>query len=135
MSTSPLFNMVPLAASLAIFDEVGMPALRERSIRLTGYLAGLLADLGVEVITPADPDARGAQLSPASRTRTAVLRAIEGRGVIADFRAPDIIRLAPIPLYSSFHDLWRLGEVLREVGCRVESRRALTGRSPSRWGR
>ena len=116
MSTSPLFNMVPLAASLAIFDEVGMPALRERSVRLTDYLAGLLADLGVEVITPADPEARGAQLSTRFADATAVLRAIEGRGVMADFRAPDIIRLAPISLYSSYHELWRLGEILREVG-------------------
>jgi kynureninase len=116
MSTSPLFNMVPLAASLAIFDEVGMPALRERSVRLTGYLAGLLAGLGIEVITPTDPEARGAQLSLRFPDATAVLKTIEGRGVIADFRAPDIIRLAPIPLYSSFHELWRLGEILREVG-------------------
>ena len=63
VSTAPLFNMVPLAASLAIFDEVGMPALRERSIRLTGYLDGLLRGRGIEVLTPTDPEARGAQLS------------------------------------------------------------------------
>jgi kynureninase len=115
MSTAPLFNMVPLAASLAIFDEVGMSALRERSIRLTGYLEDLLTRLGVEVITPADPESRGAQLSTRWPDATAVLTAIERRGVMADFRAPDIIRLAPVPLYSSFHELWRLGEILREV--------------------
>jgi kynureninase len=116
MSTSPLFNMVPLAASLAIFDEVGMPALRERSIRLTGYLEAIVAGLDIEVITPSDPEARGAQLSTRFADATDVLHAVEGRGVMADFRAPDIIRLAPIPLYSSFHELWRLGEILREVG-------------------
>jgi kynureninase len=115
MSTSPLFNMVPLAASLAIFDEVGMPALRERSIRLTGYLAGLLNAIGVEVLTPADPDARGAQLSLRFQDAPAVLDELTRRGVIADFRAPDIIRVAPIPLYNSFHELWRLGELLRDV--------------------
>ncbi len=113
MSTSPLFNMVPLAASLAIFDEVGMPALRERSIRLTAYLEELLDELGIEVITPRDPQARGAQLSCRFPDAPAVLAAIEARGVFADFRAPDIIRLAPMPLYNSFRDLWRLGEVLR----------------------
>ena len=115
MSTSPLFNMVPLAVSLAIFDEVGMPALRERSIRLTSYLEDLLAGLGIEVITPRDPDARGAQLSLRFPDATAVLEALEGRGVIADLRAPDIIRMAPIPLYGSFHELWRLGEILRLI--------------------
>jgi len=115
MSTSPLFNMVALSASLAIFDEVGMPALRERSVRLTADLAARLADLGIAVITPADPEARGAQLSCRFADARAVLAAIEARGVMADFRAPDIIRFAPVPLYASFHDLWRLGEVLRAV--------------------
>ena len=115
MSTSPLFNMVPLAASLAIFDEVGMPALRERSIRLTGYLETRLRDQGIEILTPTDPEARGAQLSLRFPNATAVLEGLEARGVIADYRAPDIIRVAPIPLYSSFHELWRLTEAIREV--------------------
>jgi kynureninase len=115
MSTSPLFNMVSLSVSLAIFDEVGMAALRERSIQLTGYLADRLQELKVEVVTPADPQARGAQLSLRFPNATAVLDALNARGVIADFRAPDIIRVAPIPLYTSFHDLWRLAAILREV--------------------
>ena len=114
MSTSPLFNMLALEASLAIFDEVGMPALRERSIRLTGYLAAIVEDLGIEGLTPADHASRGAQLSLRFPDATAVLARMERRGVIADFRAPDIIRLAPIPLYNSFHELWRLGQILRE---------------------
>jgi len=115
MSTAPLFNIVPLAASLAIFDEVGMPALRERSVRLSGYLAEIVEDLGIEVLTPLDPASRGAQLSLRFVDATAILAEIERRGVIADFRAPDIIRLAPIPLYNSFHELWRLGQILRGV--------------------
>lgn len=112
MSTSPLFNMVPLAVSLAIFDEVGMARLRDRSRRLTDDLAGRVAALGIPVLTPADPDARGAQLSLRFRDAPAVLRTLEARGVIADFRAPDIIRVAPIPLYNSFHDIWQLTEIL-----------------------
>ena len=115
MSTSPLFNMVALAASLAIFDEVGMAALRERSVRLTRYLAERLAGLEIEVVTPADPEARGAQLSLRFPNAPAVLEELTHRGVIADFRAPDIIRVAPIPLYTSFHELWRLAGILREV--------------------
>lgn len=115
MSTSPLFNMVPLAASLAIFDEVGMATLRERSVRLTRYLAERLAGLEIEVVTPADPETRGAQLSLRFPNAPAVLEELTHRGVIADFRAPDIIRVAPIPLYTSFRELWQVAGILREV--------------------
>jgi len=115
MSTGPLFNSIALAASLAIFDEVGMAALRERSVRLTASLEEVLDEAGVEVISPRDPEARGAQLSARFPDAQATLAAIEARCVIADYRAPDIIRFAPIPLYSSFHDLWRLGEVFRAI--------------------
>jgi kynureninase len=113
VSTAPLFNMVPLAASLAIFDEVGLPALRERSVRLTGYLEGLLREQGVEILTPTDPEARGAQLSLRFPDAPAVLENLNRSGVIADFRAPDIIRVAPTPLYNGFHDAWRLAQILR----------------------
>jgi kynureninase len=115
MSTSPLFNMAPLAASLAIFDEVGMRALRERSVRLTGFLETLLREQDVDILTPAEPDARGAQLSLRFPNALAVLEDLGGRGVIADYRAPDIIRVAPTPLYTSFHELWRVGEILRDL--------------------
>jgi kynureninase len=115
MSTSPLFNMVPLAVSLAIFDEVGMAALRERSERLTADLAARVAALGIGMLTPVDPAARGSQLSLRFADAPRVLDALAVRGVIADYRAPDIIRVAPIPLYGSFHDNWALATTLREV--------------------
>jgi kynureninase len=114
-STNPVLAMTPLAVSLGIFDEVGMPALRERSIRLTGYLAGLLAARGIENLTPDDPAARGAQLSLRFADATAMLERLAARGVIADYRAPDIIRVAPIPLYNTFHECWRLATILSEV--------------------
>ena len=113
-STPSVLALAPLAASLAIFDEVGMAALRRRSIALTGYLAGLLGDLPVEVLTPADPAARGAQLSLRFEAAEAVLARLAARGVVADFRAPDIIRVAPVPLYNTYHECWRLAELLRE---------------------
>jgi len=115
LSTSPILALVPLAASLAIFDEVGMPALRARSVALTGYLEGLLDDLPTEIVTPRDPAARGAQLSlrfPAAET---MLERLATRGVVADFRAPDIIRVAPVPLYNTYHEAWRLAAILREA--------------------
>jgi kynureninase len=117
-STASILAMAPLAASLAIFDSIGMPALRSRSIALTGYLADLLDGLDVEVITPRDPGARGAQLSlrfeSAERAET-VLAGLAARGVVSDFRAPDLIRLAPMPLYTSYHDAWAATERLREA--------------------
>ncbi len=117
-STNSVLALAPLAASLAIFDEVGMPALRGRSVALTGYLARLLEHLPVEVITPADPAARGAQLSLLVENAEAVLAGLAARGVVADFRAPDIIRVAPVPLYNTYHDAWRLVE---RLGAAIEA--------------
>jgi kynureninase len=114
LSTSPILALVPLVASLAIFDEVGMPALRARSVALTGYLERLTDPLPVEIITPREPSARGAQLSLRFPVARSMLATLAERGVIADFRAPDIIRVAPIPLYTTYHEIWRFVQILRE---------------------
>lgn len=114
-STPPVVALAPLAASLAIFDEVGVPALRRRSIGLTGYLANLLNGLAIDVITPSEATARGAQLSLRFDGAETVLRALATRGVVADYRAPDIIRVAPIPLYNTYDEVWRFTQLLREV--------------------
>ena len=92
-----------------------MPALRARSVALTGYLADLLAELGLDVITPADPAARGAQLSLRFDDAEGVLARLAARGVVADYRAPDIIRVAPVPLYNSYREAWRLASLLAEL--------------------
>jgi kynureninase len=114
-STPSPIQLAPLAASLAIFDEVGMPALRAKSIALTGYLATLLAGLGVEVITQTEAAGRGAQLSIRFDDAEAVLAGLAARGIVADFRAPNIIRVAPIPLYNTFHEVWRFARILGKV--------------------
>jgi kynureninase len=114
-STNPVLSLAPLVSSLAIFDEVGMPALRARSVALTGYLERRLEALGVEIITPREPAARGAQLSlrfPTAAVAEAVLAYLGAHGVIADFRGPDIIRLAPMPLYNTYHDAWEAATIL-----------------------
>ena len=114
VSTPPLLSLAPIAASLAIFDEVGMPALRARSIALTAYLEALL-DARVPdatVVTPRDPASRGAQLSVRLPEAPRRLAALEALDVVADFREPDIIRLAPAPLYNSFEDAWRAADAL-----------------------
>jgi kynureninase len=109
--------MAPVLASLQIFDEVGMHALRERSVRLTGYLESLLDEVGADFITPRDPDRRGAQLSVRIPADAADVSAALRRrhAVVADSRKPDVIRLAPAPLYTTFHDCWRGASALAAV--------------------
>jgi kynureninase len=114
-STTSIIALAPVAASLAIFDEVGMPALRARSIRLTGLLETLLADLPIEIVTPHDLAARGAQLSLRHDDAEALLAGLAGRSVVADYRAPDLIRVAPMPLYTTDDEVRRFATILGEV--------------------
>lgn len=118
ISTAQVFNMVCLKASLAIFDEAGIENIRAKSLSLTAYLEYLLQQLpalGCEVITPADPGARGAQLSLFFRERGREVhdRMIEN-GIIVDYREPGVIRVAPAPLYCSYGDVYRFYEILRD---------------------
>jgi kynureninase len=120
VSTPPVLAFAPLRASLALFDAVGVTALRERSLRLTAYLESLLdvvaAERRVEILTPRDPERRGCQLSLAVSDARALSSRMRGEhGVICDVREPDVIRLAPVPLYSSYHDCWRAATALREL--------------------
>jgi len=114
-STTSIIALAPVAASLAIFDEVGMPPLRARSIALTGHLEACLADVPIEVITPRDPASRGAQLSLRHDDAEALLARLAARGVVADYRAPDLIRVAPIPLYTTVEEIERFVAILREI--------------------
>jgi kynureninase len=115
ISNPPILAMVPLRASLALFDEAGMPALRARSECLTGYLQYLLDQMPAgrfEVITPRDPARRGCQLSILAHDRPRQLqRALEGE-VVCDFREPNVIRVAPVPLYNTFQEVWQFAQVL-----------------------
>lgn len=119
VSTTPTLAVAPLGPSLAILEEAGMDRLRAKSVRLTGYLEGLLDGLSsgpVEIITPRDPAARGAQLSLRFPDRArAILSDLAARGVIADFREPDIIRVAPVPMYTRFEEVRRFAAHLEEV--------------------
>ena len=82
---------------------------------ILGDLAGLLQQRGVEIITPDDPAARGAQLSLRFAAATSMLERLAEHGVVADYRAPDIIRVAPIPLYNTFHECWQLASILSRI--------------------
>jgi kynureninase len=110
VSNPPIFSMAPLRASLAIFDEAGMRALRLKSTKLTGYLQFLLDQLSSKaftVITPNDPNERGCQLSILVHKNPKELFAkLEAAGVKCDFREPNVIRAAPTPLYNTFREIW-----------------------------
>ena len=119
ISNPPIFSMAPLRASLSIFDEVGgMERLRAKSIKLTGYLEFLLMEIGSKkfsVITPGDPNARGCQLSIVAHQHPKELHnELVAAGVKGDFREPNVIRVAPTPLYSTFHEVWRFAQILSE---------------------
>src|SRR5216117_2511600 len=119
ISNPPIFSMAPLRASLAIFDEAGgMERLRAKSIKLTGYLEFLLMEIGSKkfsVITPGDPNARGCQLSIVAHQHPKELHnELVAAGVKGDFREPNVIRVAPTPLYSTFHEVWRFAQILSE---------------------
>jgi kynureninase len=117
LSNPPILAMAPLKESLAVFDRVGMAALREKSVKLTGFLEACLKPLaGVSIVTPAEPAARGCHLSLTfSSDSRRVLGALKKEGVICDFREPDILRAAPVPLYNTFHEAWRFARVLSAV--------------------
>ncbi|WP_346315883.1 kynureninase [Chitinophaga sp. YIM B06452] len=116
ISTAQVFNMVALKASLELFREAGIERLREKSIQLTAYLEFLLGQtqLPFEVITPKDPQQRGAQLSLFfPQNGKAIQTRMMENGIICDYREPGVIRLAPAPLYCSYTDVYRFYEVLQ----------------------
>jgi kynureninase len=119
MSNAPVFNMVAHNASLDIYDKAGMKELRKKSQALTGYMEFLLQQVGhlpFKIITPAEPERRGCQLSLlfAERGRE-VFDALTKNGIVTDWREPNVIRIAPVPLYNTFEDCFRFYEVLKQT--------------------
>ena len=117
ISNPPIFSMTPLRASLAIFDEAGgMEPLRAKSVKLTGYLEFLIEQIGSKkfsIITSPEPNARGAQLSIQSHEHPKQLyQELIAAGVKCDFREPNVIRVAPTPLYNTFQEVWRFAQIL-----------------------
>jgi kynureninase len=129
LSNPSVFDNTSLCSSLEVFSLTTMTALREKSITLTAYLETLLqnlltsgnGDAGFTIITPSDPKQRGAQLSLklGEGLLEGVMKGLESRSVVVDERRPDVIRVAPAPLYNSWEDVWTFvqafGEALREA--------------------
>ncbi|WP_085298805.1 kynureninase [Cognaticolwellia mytili] len=123
LSNAPVMGMAILRASLDIFDEAGIHNLRAKSLKLTSYLEFIFndvvqqfPDIKLEIITPSNPEQRGAQLSiKLIGTDKSFFDQLTKAGVISDFRSPDVIRLAPAPLYNSFEDVYQFGNTLHSL--------------------
>lgn len=122
ISTPSLLSAAPLEGSLSLIRKAGINAIREKSKKLTGYLLYLLDSLlsqppyHFRTVTPREPEKRGGHVAlvhPQESLR--ISQALKARGVIPDFRPPDIIRLAPSPLYNSFYEVWKTVQHIRNI--------------------
>lgn len=119
ISTANILPMACLRASLEIFDEVGMEKIRQKSEQLTGFLMFVLEEFSrkngdiINIITPKNSAERGSQVSMlVEKNGKELFQKLMQNGIIGDWREPNVIRLSPIPLYNSFEEVWRVGEVL-----------------------
>ncbi|MEC8603700.1 MAG: kynureninase [Bacteroidota bacterium] len=120
LSNAPIFSLAAHLASLEIFDEVGMNALRQKSVQLTRFQEFIINDISernahinLEIITPKDPNKRGCQLSIVAHGQgKSLFEKISKKGVVSDWREPNVIRIAPVPLYNSFVDAFNFGKIL-----------------------
>ena len=123
LSNAAVFSMAPCKASMDIFDEVGMPKLIEKSRRLTNFMEFVFNDISerydncnFEIITPKEERYRGCQLSVLMHGQgKEMFDYITKEGVIADWREPNVIRLAPVPLYNRFEDIFKLGQIIENA--------------------
>ncbi len=122
LSNPSIFAAAPLLASLQIFHDAGIDRLRDKSLKLTGFLEFLLRERlagQIEILTPSQPEQRGCQLSLKVRdprhAGKQLHRRLEEAGCISDWREPDVIRVAPVPLYNCFRDVWAFVDTLADL--------------------
>ena len=119
LSNPPILSMAAIKASLDMFAKVGMDALREKSIKLTGYFEYLINQIdsnSIKIITPVNPKERGCQLSVQVKNADKSLhQKLTENNIITDWREPDVIRCAPVPMYSSYEDVYRMVEILKSL--------------------
>jgi kynureninase len=122
LSNAPVLSMAPLLASLELFEKAGMDRLLTKQRNLTGYLEFVIEQIAsendshFEIITPTDRNQRGAQLSVLLHGKgKPVFEFLQNNGVIADWREPNVIRMAPVPMYNSFKDIYRFAEIFRKA--------------------
>ncbi|NNC45322.1 MAG: kynureninase, partial [Winogradskyella sp.] len=119
MSNPPILSMAAIKASLDVFTEAGMDKLLAKSRQLTAYLEYLINELNnpkIKIITPTDASQRGCQLSIQVKDADKGLhQKLTEAGVISDWREPDVIRCAPVPLYNTYNDAYQLVNRLKSL--------------------
>ncbi|MCA0985725.1 kynureninase [Alkalihalobacillus algicola] len=119
IGTPHIFSMSTLIGSLEIFSEAGIHHIREKSLKLTRYLMDLtnekLLDYGFTIANPNEDHRRGGHVCLEHPEAARICKALKNSGVVPDFRAPNVIRLAPIALYTSFEDVWNVVHILEEI--------------------
>jgi kynureninase len=117
ISNPPILSAAPLIASLAIFRDAELARLRAKSIGLTGFLEFLIERQGpaVRIITPREATERGCQLSLRVADGARVFQRLSAAGVVCDWREPDTLRVAPVPLYNRYEDVWHFNEILQHA--------------------
>jgi kynureninase len=120
ISNIPILSLAPYLASVEMFDEIGMEAIIEKRDQITSYLEYILHEIdkevegSFEIITPTNPDERGCQLSVLLHGQgRSLFDYLMKNGVITDWREPNVIRFAPVPLYCSFEDMYDFGQILK----------------------
>lgn len=117
LSNPPILAMAPIRASLEIFKQAGMNKLRDKGKRLSSFLIECMQELNaknIEIITPLNVEERGCQVSLRLRTPDkAVFKSLLNAGIVADWREPDVIRLAPVPLYNTFEEIYRFYSLIK----------------------
>jgi kynureninase len=124
LSNAPVLGMAAHLASVEIFEEAGMDRIGEKRDLMTAFLEFVIDDISernkdrvsFELITPRDKTKRGAQLSIMAKGQgKALFDALSAEGVVADWREPNVIRVAPAPLYNSFEDCYWFGQLLEKA--------------------
>ena len=122
IGTPHLLSLAPLEGSLKIFHEAGMENVRKKSLKLTSYLIFLIKEMGLtdspyhfSIGSPLEEERRGGHVAIEHDDAARINKALKDRGIIPDFRYPNIIRLAPVALYNTFYEVWQVVEALKEI--------------------
>lgn len=119
MGTPHMLSMAPLEGSLKMYNEAGIENLREKSLKITNYMMFLidnnLSQYGFAIGNPRDDKRRGGHVALEHDEAVRINAALKDNGVVPDFRRPNVIRLAPVPLYVSYHDVWVVIEKIKEI--------------------
>ena len=126
ISSPAILSSAPIEGSLKIILEAGIDRIREKSLKMTSYLMFLIEEALSEepynfsIGTPREPERRGGHVAVEHEEGRRVSEALKEKGVITDFRPPNVIRIAPIPLYNTFHEVWNVAQHLKEIIDRKE---------------